>query len=198
MPSLSFAALSGQAVYRTSSSQEEGYAAGSILGYTYNFMAEKRWAIYYAASLIISTWILTGVALRRLPLDRSLQYDILLAGLSAFILLLPSLILLCLTHSKPQRFLLRSLGQALLAWLLLIDIHILVLTVPPNGSGGELVYVFDIAIGFWLIKAFRLPYSFAILAVVFPGLSLLYFLVVGQMRDREGKIEPPRQQSSHV
>jgi hypothetical protein len=127
--------------------------------------------------------------LHKLSPDRSLQYGLFLAALAALVVLSPCLLVNALSYLNLQPSLVRALSRGWLVWLLILDVQALILTAQPNTVGLVQVYTLEVAVGLLLLTAFRLPYSYAMLTVVFPGPAVLYFLVLGQIRGGKAKLD---------
>jgi hypothetical protein len=136
-------------------------------------MEGKRWIGFYLIGLgAMFSVVMIFIAHESLT-PRIVENRLLLAALSAMVLLSPSLIL-----ESASLFVIN----------LLMGIHVVTMTILPGTVVWLSLYLLDIAIGLCLLAVFRLPYGLAILPFVFPGLSVLYFLVIGQIRSKSESI----------
>ena len=150
-------------------------------------MTERtKWSVYYLLTMCLEV-VIFAASVHAKAVAQGLSSPMVLIGsavLSA-VILVPFYIVTWTGFSKRGRFIQRAIGTGFLLWILIIDVHLLIsLFLGISSDTIFLIYAFDVAIGLALIWYFSLPYESGILAVIFPGVSLLYFLIYGQVRSR--------------
>lgn len=142
----------------------------------------RRWTLYYLFAFCIETFIF-GLAVHQLKPWESFEYTFLVGGIFSFIILFPFYVVTWLGTGSLKNIK-RAVGTGFLIWTLIIAAHTVIWITGVFQSTRLLVYLSDVLIGLFLLRYFNFPNAFAILPVIFPGISLLYFLIYGQIRTR--------------
>lgn len=151
-------------------------------------MSQKnKWTIFYLAVFFAETFLIAWYVHATEPLRYPLTTNLLvLSGLVSSIFLIPFLLILRSGFSRVEAYMRRAVGKSFLLWIIFVTLPLLISGAGIFSRPEVIIYFFYLLCGFFLIWFFHLPYPYAILNFIFPGISLLYFLISGEItREKE-------------
>lgn len=137
-------------------------------------------ASFYLLLLLIEAPIIWLFVHGRSPVNHPLNtYWFVLSFLALLIISLPFFII-----AQVGNFKLQVVGRSTLIWIFLLPIPLLIhATQLPNSK--MVIYFVETLIGIYIILFYKIPYSFIILALILPGISNLYFLLYGSLKQNK-------------
>jgi membrane protease YdiL (CAAX protease family) len=149
----------------------------------------NRWVFAYLIVFFIEMLIITLYAHTVQPRYYILSpYLFILSSLASFILLFPFFIIMWLGYSKPEKIWKRAIGRGYLIWILCMTIPLIMSVLGVFSENGFFLYFLFVMAGFFLVRYFRLPYGYALLPILFPGVALLYLLIYGQYIEEKASL----------